>query len=64
MDDGMIKAIQSLKPVRPVRPLEDEETRAWLKEHGFDLTKPITWWDTDTDCRHFVQSDKAIFGLP
>lgn len=53
-----IEAIQSLGPARARYPLQDEETKAWLRQHGFNLDKPISWWDTDTDCRHFVQTTR------
>lgn len=55
----MLEAIQALPPIPTPRPLNDDATRAWLKEHGFDLNQHMMWWDekneAGTVCRHFRQ---------
>jgi hypothetical protein len=55
----MIEAIRSLHLCHPKSLLDDHDTRKWLAEQGFDLSKPISWWDTETDCRHFTQGYKS-----
>ena len=59
----LIEAIQALPDNPTARPLNDETTRAWLKEHGFELSRWIAWWDqkneAGTVCRHFRQDTRT-----
>lgn len=63
MSEQLIEAIQALPPIPTDRPLNDEVTRQWLKEHGFDLNRWVAWWDQKNECgtvcRHFRQDQRA-----
>lgn len=63
MADILLEAIQALPPIPTDRPLSDEPTRAGLKEHGFDLSRWVAWWDQQNEagtiCRHFRQDQRS-----
>src|SRR6185437_3522985 len=56
VDVGLIEAIQSPDMKAKASPMQHDETRDWLRKHGFDLAKQLSWWDDpETNCRHFTQ---------
>ena len=56
MDVGLIEAIQSPDMKAKASPMQHDETRDWLRKHGFDLARQLSWWDDpETNCRHFTQ---------
>lgn len=59
----MIEAIQALPPIPTHLPMNDEATRVWLQQHGFDLSRWLSWWDqpneAGTVCRHFRQDRRT-----
>jgi hypothetical protein len=64
----MIEAIQHITDQTDAWPLRNEDTRQWLKNHGFDLARWLSWWDmpgeAGTKCRHFRQDETEPKPLP
>lgn len=59
----MIEAIRSIADDNPADPLRDTLTKQWLKDHGFDLSQAISWWDEPAaNCRHFRQEIRSGLG--
>lgn len=59
----MIEAIQHLPDPQDVYPLRNEDTRLWLRGHGFDLSRWLAFEDKQGDGgtwqRHFRQDEIA-----
>jgi hypothetical protein len=58
------EAVQTIAGPADERPLQNEDTRLWLRENGFDLARHMSWWDQPNDegavSRHYRQSQPAV----